>query len=135
MSSSASNRSKSVHGSASHYALVWIFCLLGTVALATVVTLLDITPAWSVTPGAPSVTVSFGDLDLSSPDGANALYRRIQAAARQVCGYAGGDLSAQSIWKGCYRQAVADAVGKVNSPLLTALHTGRPTGVTAMLAK
>ena len=34
----------------------------------------------------PTVTVSFADLDLSKPAGAETLYQRIQAAARTVCG-------------------------------------------------
>jgi UrcA family protein len=135
MSNSTSNISKIIHGSAFRPVLVWIVCLLGTAALASIVSLLGITPAWSATPGVHSVTVSFRDLDLSSPEGANALYRRIQAAAKQVCGYAGADLLERSIWRGCYRNAIADAVGKVNNPLLTAVHTGRPAAMTAMLAK
>jgi hypothetical protein len=63
------------------------------------------------------------------------LYRRIQAAAREVCGYRGADLLEQSLWKGCYHNAIADAVGKVNNPLVTAVHTGHPAAKTAMLAK
>jgi len=107
------------------------------VALAAAVTLLDITPAWSATPGVRSVTVSFRDLDLSTPDGARALYRRLQAAAKQVCGGdTGRDLIEHTNWRGvCYRTAIANAVGKVNSPQLTAVHTGRPVGITAMLPK
>jgi len=33
---------------------------------------------------------------------------------------------------GCYRGAIEGAVTKVNNPLLTAVHTGRPPRVTAM---
>ena len=115
--------------------LVWIVSLLGTALFTFIVCLLGITPAWSGTPDGRSVTVSYGDLDLSSPTGANALYRRIQGAAKQVCGYAGADLIEQSIWRGCYRHAIAGAVGKVNNPLLTAVHTGSPAAITAMLVK
>ena len=103
--------------------------------LTSMVCLLGITPAWSGTPDVRSVTVSYGDLDLSSPAGANTLYRRIQAAARQVCGHAGADLIEQSTWRGCYRNAIGEAVDKVNNPLLTAMHTGRPAAITAMLVK
>ncbi|HEY0767103.1 MAG TPA: hypothetical protein VGD47_04030 [Steroidobacteraceae bacterium] len=28
-------------------------------------------------------------------------------------------------WRSCYQAAIADAVAKVNSPLLTALHSGK----------
>jgi UrcA family protein len=128
-------RSPALHPEVRSAALVWIISLLGTALLTFIVCLLGITPAWSGTPDVRSVTVSYGDLDLSSPAGANALYRRIQGAAKQVCGYAGADLIEQSIWRGCYRNAIANAVGKVNNPLLTAVHTGSPAAVTAMLVK
>jgi UrcA family protein len=68
-------------------------------------------PLWRADPGAPSITVSFRDLDLSSIAGATTLYRRIQAAAKQVSGYAGADL------------------------MLTAVHTGHAAEMPAMLSK
>jgi UrcA family protein len=44
----------------------------------------------------PRVTVRFGDLDLSKPQGAETLYRRIRSAARQVCApLDGGDLASK----------------------------------------
>jgi UrcA family protein len=116
-------------------ALFWIMSVLGTSLLALIVCLLGITPAWSNTPDPPSVTVRYADLDLSSPAGADALYRRIQAAARQVCGFPGTDLVEQSSWRSCYRSAVGDAVRKVNSPLLIAVQSGKPAAMTAMAAK
>jgi len=138
MTTSTFKTAKFTHGSAVRsVALAWIASLAWTAALAAIVCLLDldITPAWAGTPDVRSVTVSFRDLDLSKPEGARALYGRIQSAAKQVCGYAGRDLIDQNIWRSCYRNAVADAVGRVNSPLLTAMHNGRPPAVTAMLAK
>jgi len=131
MNTSSSNTSKSTF----RPVRVWIVSPLGTAALAVILSLLDITPAWSATPDVRSVTVSYRDLDLSTPHGAKVLYRRIQAAAREVCGYRGADLLEQSVWKGCYRNAIADAVGKVNNPRVTAVHTGRPARKTAMLAQ
>jgi UrcA family protein len=116
--------------------LVWFVSMIGTAILAFIVVLLGIDVAWSATPSnGRSVTVSYADLDLSSPAGAKALYGRIQAAAKQVCGHAGADVIEQGIWKSCYRSAVGDAVRKVNDPLLTAVHTGKPAAVTAMLQK
>jgi UrcA family protein len=90
------------------------------------------TRAFSAEPA--SVTVKYSDLDLSTPSGAHTLYSRISGAARTVCGYAGTDFIDQAIWKGCYRGAIADAVAKVNSPLLTAVHTGRPVSPTVAMA-
>lgn len=130
MNTSTSNTSMSTF----RPVLVWIVSPLGTAALALILSLLHITPARSATPDVRSVTVSYRDLDLSTPHGAKVLYRRIRAAAREVCGYRGADLLEQSAWKGCYHNAIADAVGKVNNPLVTAVHTGRPPAMTAMLA-
>jgi UrcA family protein len=83
-----------------------------------------------------SETVSYRDLDLSTVAGAQTLYGRIKSAARSVCGYEGRGITDQAFWKGCYQGAISDAVAKVNSPLLTAVHTHRPVDATvAMLSK
>jgi UrcA family protein len=116
--------------------LIWFVSLLGTAILAFIVVLLGIDVAWSDTPShGRSVTVSYSDLDLSSPAGAKTLYRRIQGAAEQVCGHPGADVIEQAIWRSCYRSAIGNAVRKVNDPLLTAVHAGKPAPVTAMLQK
>jgi UrcA family protein len=99
------------------------------------VCLLGIAPAWPGTSDARSTTVSYADLDLSSAAGAQTLYQRIQLAARKVCGHPGADVIEQGIWKSCYRTAVGEAVRKVNNPQLTAVHSGNPPAMTAMLAK
>jgi UrcA family protein len=65
----------------------------------------------------PTKTVSFRDLDLSTSNGAEALYERIAAAAREVC--RGAELA--SI-RECRAVAVDDAVKGVGSPLLTSIH-------------
>ena len=83
-----------------------------------------------------SITVKYRDLDLSTVEGARTLYGRISAAARDVCGYEGHSFTDEAFWRGCYRGAIADAVAKVNNPLLTAVHTGRPADMSvAMLQK
>lgn len=71
----------------------------------------------------PKVTVRFGDLDLSRPDGATALYRRIRTAAEQVCGlYDGGDLGPRFRMHSCMQRAIAEAVTRVNNPELYAVY-------------
>jgi UrcA family protein len=75
------------------------------------------------------VTVKFGDLDVSIPQDASMLYRRIRAAADKVCVFAGGDLSARMHQQACLDKAVADAVTAVNEPALMAVYrvkTGKP---------
>jgi UrcA family protein len=78
--------------------------------------------------GAPdnSVQVHYSDLDLSRPEGAQKLYRRIEFAAQRVCeSYASNELERHEVYLKCYSKAVDDAVRKVGSDQLTALHLGR----------
>jgi UrcA family protein len=63
----------------------------------------------------PTKTVSFRDLDLSTAQGAQALYDRIEAAAREVC--RGTELEDNNA---CRARAIDDAVSYVGSPLLSA---------------
>ena len=76
----------------------------------------------------PHAVVKFRDLNLSSPDGAAALYGRIKVAAYDVCGsfytdkYDLTDLAAVNT---CVHHAVRDAVAKVNQPVLSAIYNAR----------
>ena len=77
---------------------------------------------------ARSVTVQYSDLDLTRPEGAQALYRRIEAAAREVCGHADiRELRSFREARRCREQAVDEAVRQVNVGALTALHQKRTT--------
>ena len=92
-------------------------CLLAGVAGA----------AAAATP-ARSVTVAYGDLNLSSTQGTDALYARIVSAARAVCG--GGEvdirnLEALAAERSCESNAIAQAVHAVHSPALAALAGAR----------
>jgi len=87
-----------------------------------------------------TVTVRFGDLDLSTTAGAKTLYQRIRGAARTVCGeeedYDLG-LDSRRYWNSCYQSAVNGAVDKVHSPLLRAVHRQSTSAApdTAMLSR
>jgi UrcA family protein len=71
-----------------------------------------------------AMTVRYSDLDLSSAQGAQVLYRRIVAAANQLCSEAGvRDLRRTSAADVCAEQAVARAVAGVHSPRLAALYS------------
>jgi len=87
--------------------------------------------------GKRSVTVNYRDLDLSTIDGATALYQRLKGAARTVCEGPSTGLAAYQDWRNCYEAAMADAVKKVNNPLLSALFhgSGKQPTTTAMLSK
>jgi UrcA family protein len=72
------------------------------------------------------VTVKFGDLDVSKPQGAAALYGRIHSAAEKVCSpFDGRDLSRKMHLNACVHKAVADAVTEVNEPALLAVYSAK----------
>ena len=76
------------------------------------------------------VTVKFGDLDISRPQGAAVLYLRIRAAAQNVCSsFDGSGLSAKMHLDACVKKAVADAVTTVDNPALFAVYSAK-TGKT-----
>jgi UrcA family protein len=107
-------------------------------ALTSITCLLGATQAPAADPsGARSVTVSYRDLNLSTIEGATALYQRIRHAANSVCDEPGAGVARYQEWKSCYQAAIADAVAKVNSPLLTSVYGGKSkeSTATAMLNK
>lgn len=75
-------------------------------------------------------TVRFGDLNLDNRSGVESLYRRIESAAREVCGpdKHTGSLFVSAAWTTCVTNAVQQAVRTVDRPSLTAYyveHQGR----------
>ena len=77
---------------------------------------------------ANQVVVKFGDLNLSNPQGAGALYSRIVAAAGQACNPFHDDtrdLAIRASVNSCVREAVMDAVTKVVRPELFAVYEAR----------
>ena len=95
-----------------------------SLALASLACLLTAASAGASQPAreVPSVTVSYGDLNLSTTEGANALYQRIRLAADSVCGYQGRTLLERQLWMSCFNEAVERAVGAVGNPTLTSVH-------------
>jgi UrcA family protein len=65
--------------------------------------------------------VRFGELNLDARAGAEVLYRRIQNAARNVCGPAErtGSHIRSAAWEKCVASAVRTAVYHVDRPVLT----------------
>jgi UrcA family protein len=79
--------------------------------------------AGSVDPEIPTIAVGYADLDLTSEAGVTALYRRLQAAAKQVCSpFASHEIGRALKRRACYNQALSDAVTKINVELLSVLH-------------
>ena len=93
-------------------------CLLGAT--------LSVAHAMTPTDGVPTATVNYGDLDLSTQDGALTLYRRIAAAARQVCPDEDTrNLAAFARSKACQAEAIARAVSDSHIPQLAAVYAAR----------
>jgi UrcA family protein len=80
----------------------------------------------------PSVTVRYHDLNLNSSEGVASLYRRIHAAAVDVCESAEGPQLVNRVfwkeWNSCVNHAVAAAVHAVNNEKLSAYHWERIRG-------
>jgi UrcA family protein len=98
-------------------------------------------PALAAPEGANSrsMTVSYGDLDLSQPAGVNALYTRLRTAAGSVCGPKadGRNLTMRFYWKQCFNEALDTAVAKVAHVGLSEIHlaqTGRRVGAGQQVA-
>jgi len=75
-----------------------------------------------------SETVKYGDLNVSNPQGAATLYRRIVQAASNVCGshdFDSRNLEPQASLKACVHKAIADAVTKVGQPQLFAIYNSK----------
>jgi UrcA family protein len=75
-----------------------------------------------------SETVKFQDLNLNAPEGVQALYGRIHAAAWRVC--TSSDPIQFMGSSSCARRAEAQAIEKVNLPQLTAFYRAK-TGNTS----
>ena len=70
-----------------------------------------------------SKTVTYGDLNLDTAQGASVLYARLRHAAQQVCSpLESKELSLRSAWQSCVNNALTSAVTQVNKPTVTALH-------------
>jgi UrcA family protein len=72
----------------------------------------------------PTIVVRYGDLDLSTTDGASVLYQRISVAARQVCQLEFSRAVSQiGKSRACREAAIERAVNAVNTPQLVALRS------------
>jgi UrcA family protein len=71
-----------------------------------------------------SVTVRYADLNLDRPADVAKLYHRIATASHSVCGQRElpGSLQPSTAWAQCVRDAIAQAVARVDRPELSAYH-------------
>jgi UrcA family protein len=82
-----------------------------------------------------SVKVRYGDLNLASQAGATEMLQRIHHAAKQACVPSSGDPLDRMYWyEPCVRKATNQAVAKLDSPIVTALNSGRGAPASQILA-
>jgi UrcA family protein len=104
-----------------------VCALGGTVSAADAVTSAD---------SPPSLVIKYNTLDLSNEQGAVALYRRIAAAAQQVCPPENlHDLGALARSHACQAKAIARAVRAVDNPWLATVQTTRSSKSVSMRSK
>jgi UrcA family protein len=73
-----------------------------------------------------SINVSYVTADVSTSEGAQALYEHIQRAAKLVCHEPNiRELTEYRVYQKCFDRAVDAAVAKVDSSALTALHRNK----------
>jgi UrcA family protein len=74
-----------------------------------------------------TVTVRFADLNTANVEGAARLYRRLNFAAKTVCQDldSGRDMFLVNLHADCVRQALSNAIAKVDRPALTAYAADR----------
>jgi UrcA family protein len=71
-------------------------------------------------------TVKYGDLNVSTSQGAAALYNRIRVAADGVCSPLDhGDISSKAHLAACVHKAIAGAVTSVDQPALTGVYNAK----------
>lgn len=75
-----------------------------------------------------AISVSFADLNINNKAGAKVLYRRLQRASESVCSLDSyrelGSLSRVAQAESCYAETLNEAVAKIDSDALKALHAG-----------
>ena len=109
---------------------IWHGSMLAALTACMAVGLADV--AHSATPdAAPSIKVSYGDLDLTNAQGAHTLHTRVTAAARQVCAPDGldiRDLKLYSVERSCMSEAIANAERAVQGATVASLEVRRGPG-------
>jgi UrcA family protein len=78
---------------------------------------------------APTIKVSYSDLDLSRPADAQVLYRRLKQAAAAVCGssVSAAELLRYAHWRRCYDPALHNAVMQIDAPELLTRYRSDPS--------
>ena len=94
--------------------------LIATAAFSALASGFGAVAAAADSPHTPTAIVKYGDLNVSTAEGATALYARILSAAKHVCSSFDSplDLNSQALEADCIRQAIAKGVAALNEPAL-----------------
>jgi UrcA family protein len=93
------------------------------VGTAAIIAALGTPAAHAAADAAPTIVVRYGELNLESDSGSQALLRRLSAAAHRVCGHGNTrELRLIVIEQNCFREAVSRAVLAVRNERLTTLY-------------
>jgi UrcA family protein len=73
---------------------------------------------------APSITIKYSDLNLAQPSAVEALYHRVEVAAKEVCnhGQNSRELARYVAAQKCVNTAMTRAIEKIDVPQLNALY-------------
>ncbi len=94
--------------------------LIATAAFSALAPGFSAVAAAADSPHTPTAIVKYGDLNVSTAEGATKLYGRIRSAAAHVCSSFDRplDLNSQALKADCIGQAIANGVAAVNEPAL-----------------
>ena len=83
----------------------------------------------TLVPAGKQIAVNYSDLNISSPNGAQALIKRLLAAASQACGPAPDrrQFAYYHAYQDCVEDALSRSVATVNQPLVTESYRGLTT--------
>jgi UrcA family protein len=81
-----------------------------------------------------STIVRYGDLDLANPEGARAVLKRINHAAKRVCDPEPESALEYDDWRQCVAKARDGAVSRLNAPMVTTAYGGK-RAASALLAQ
>jgi UrcA family protein len=109
--------------------------LLATAIFGALALSLSAFPAANAGEEPVTLTVKFGDLNVSKPRGAAVLYDRIRTAAESLCSFYW--FKSDSDQNRCVQGAIANAVVKINEPALFAVYNAKnkPSLSTALVAQ
>jgi len=97
--------------------------VIATALFSAVASSLAVPPAVADNVDRHQITVKYGDLNLSNPQGAATLYSRIEAAAKGSCWQLEGPgIQATLQYNGCVDLGIVSAVTQVNNPALSAVY-------------